>query len=218
MPDLRIVIADDHAILRAGLRLLIEKQSGMTVVGEADNWESALSALLSLQPDVATIDLSMPGGNAFNRLRQLRDAVPATQLIVLTMHDDEDYYRSSLAAGANGYVLKSSADRDLITAIRTVAEGKPYTTVEICSQKTSETAVDIDTAVPCELAMLSPREMEVLRQVARGLTNREIADGLFLSVKTVESYRARLMAKLRLKSRADLVHFSIQHGLLQQES
>lgn len=217
MPDIRVLIADDHAILRSGLRLLIEKQTGLTVIGEAENWETTQRALLELQPDVATIDLSMPGGNAFSRLRQLSDAAPACQLIVLTMHADVDYYRSAVAAGANAYVLKSSADRELITAIRTVAEGRPYTTVELYPQRQQANEIQADMTIPDELTMLSPRELDVLRQVARGLTNREIADLLFLSVKTVESYRARLMGKLRLKSRADLVHFSIQHGLLKQE-
>ncbi|MBI1348615.1 response regulator [bacterium] len=218
MPEIRVAIADDHAILRSGLKLLIDQQPDMSVVGEAHDWVSALQILNDVLPDVMTIDLTMPGGDAFYRLRQLRQVAPTVKLLVLTMHDDEAYLRGAISAGADGYVLKASADRELMTAIRAVMDGKLYTTLELHRLNSVEKDVKNLAAIPEELSTLSHREMEVLRSAARGLTNREIAEQLFLSVKTVESYRARLMSKLRLKSRADLVQLAIRHGLLQAES
>jgi two-component system response regulator NreC len=219
MSKIQVLIADDHAILRAGLRMLINHQRDMVVVGEAEDWESARRELSRHKPDVMTVDLTMPGGDAFALLRQLRKESVSTKLLVLTMHEDVAYFRAAIAAGADGYVLKKAADEELMTAIRCVMTGRVYATIELNDAKTIETPTENDTAAGTPaLAALSAREREVLQCAAQGLTNREIAERLFLSVKTIESYRARLMAKLGLKSRAEMVQYAVRHGMLAAET
>jgi len=205
---IRVLLADDHAILRAGLRMLLAAQPDMTVVAEAADGEEAVRRALATRPDVAVIDLTMPGLSGVETLGRLRREVPATRLLVLTMHDDPGYARVALAAGASGHVVKDAESAELLTAIRTVHRGRTFVRVGVSSPAAPPPA----SAAP----PLSPRERQVLDLLVHGHTNREVADRLSLSVKTVETHRARLSEKLGLRSRADLVRFAIELGLLQR--
>ncbi len=212
MEKIRIILADDHSILRAGLKLLIENQPDMEVVGEVGDHSLVLEAVKIANPRVLALDWSMPGGNPVRVLEELTLKYPGTRVIVLTMHEDPAYVRLALGAGASGYLLKSAADSELIQAIRQIAKGGIYTQVPKALEVDSPGEKSL---VGSKLEQLSQREREVLGQIAQGHTNQAIADRLFLSVKTVESYRARLMAKLGLKSRAELTQFSLESGLFE---
>jgi two-component system response regulator NreC len=215
MSKTTVLLVDDHAMLRAGLRLLIGGQHDMNVVGEAGTLRDAIEAAARLRPAVIVLDLSMPGGAGVAGVQRLRDVAPQARILVLTMHDDPAYVRSAMAMGASGYVVKSAADTELLTAIRAVARGRVF--LDIQSEGPLESvfgarASKADTPAP--IATLSEREREVLTEVAKGYTSQQIADRIGLSVKTVESYRARFMAKLGLKSRADLVRLASEAGLI----
>jgi DNA-binding NarL/FixJ family response regulator len=212
MSKTRVLVADDHAVLRTGLRLLINTQRDMEVVGEAADHQQALSKARELKPDVVTLDLSMPGGTGAMVIKTLVEQLPQTRVLVLTMHDDPAYFRVAMAAGALGYVVKKAADSELLDAIRCVARGRVFAHAEL----SSDNRVAQSTTQPAEspLNTLSDREREVLVLIAQGHTNQAIADRLELSVKTVESYRARLMSKLCLRSRAELTQLAIATGLL----
>jgi two-component system response regulator NreC len=216
MVKIRVLLADDHAILRSGLRLLINTQPDMDVVGETGDYEDTLRATRELQPDVLTLDISMPQGDCAQVIETIVREIPATRVLVLTMHDDDAYFRLVMAAGAFGYVVKTAADVELLDAIRAVAQGKVCTHVEP-SPAVSSVGPAMKSAQPAEspLETLSNREREVLGLVALGHTNQAVAERLLLSVKTIESYRARLMAKLGLQNRAQLTQFAIEIGLLQ---
>jgi two-component system response regulator NreC len=212
---IRILIADDHAILRSGLRLLIGGQADMEVVGEASTFDELIRAAASLAPDIITLDLTMPGGTGLAAIQQLRAEAPSSRIVVLTMHDDPAYVRSALAAGASGYLAKSAADTALIGAIRAVRRGRLFVDVENMRPLASlATAGHAAPGLPAPIARLSAREREVLLGVAQGDTNQAIADRLRLSVKTVESYRARLLQKIGLTSRAELTRLVLELGLL----
>jgi DNA-binding NarL/FixJ family response regulator len=213
MPKIRVLVADDHAVLRTGLRLLINTQPDMEVVGEAGTFAETVAAVRKTLPDVISLDLEMPGGTGMKLIETLAHDFPQSRILVLTMHHDPAYFRLALAAGAAGYVMKKSADSELLTAIRTLAKGQAYARIELDSGPLPSPAVGkSEGATP--LDSLSEREREVFDMVARGHTSQAIADKLFLSVKTVESYRARLMAKLGLKNRAELTQFALDLGLL----
>jgi DNA-binding NarL/FixJ family response regulator len=214
----RVLVADDHAILRSGLRLLISGQADMEVVGEAGDVEETVRLAASLHPDVVTLDLTMPGGSGLAAIAGIRAAAPSTRIVILTMHEDPAYVRSALAAGASGFLVKSAADSALIAAIRAVRRGRVF--VEVQSREAMDALVRPAAAaqVAAPIATLSAREREVLVHVARGHTNQAIADLLGLSVKTVESYRARLMQKLGLTTRAELTRLAIELGLVGPES
>lgn len=214
MPKTRVLIADDHAVLRTGLRLLINTQPDMEVVGEAGTFAETMDAVATLRPDVATIDLTMPGGTGIRLIESLSKASPATRLLVLTMHDDPAYFRLAMAAGAAGYVMKKSADTELLTAIRTVAGGRSFAQVDLATTVFSKPLSKEGEQKRALLDQLSEREREVFTLVVKGHTNQAIADKLLLSVKTVESYRARLMTKLGLKNRAELTQLALELGLL----
>ncbi|MGQ9849553.1 MAG: response regulator [Aggregatilineaceae bacterium] len=213
MAPIRVFLADDHGILRAGLRLLIDAQPDMRVVGEAGDGVSTLQLAAELQPDLILLDLSMPGLGGLEALPLLRQRAPQSRVLILTMHDSEGYLRQALQAGAAGYVLKGAVDSELLNAMRAVARGETY----IHSAITHKLLESIrppapPTSDPWEA--LSSRELEVLRLVALGYTNSEIAEQLSISVKTVETYRARGMEKLNLRTRAELVRAAIAKGLL----
>lgn len=215
MSEIRVLIADDHAVLRSGLKLLINTQADMKVVGEAGDFGSAQQQVLALNPDVVTLDLSMPGGDPVRFIEKLTAEQPTTRILILTMHDDASMFRTAFAAGAAGYIVKSSADTELLTAIRAVAAGRSFVSLPgnaVPSVPAFSSA--LEEFEQQALKSLSKRELEVLTLVAQGHTNQAIADRLYLSVKTVESYRSRLMTKLNLKSRADLTQFAIKSGLL----
>lgn len=217
MSKTRVLLADDHAVLRAGLRMLLSAQPDIEVVGEAADATEAIEKAGALQPDIVLLDLTMPGTPGLEALGQIMEKAPATRVLILTMHDDEAYLRQALQAGASGYVLKKAADTDLISAIRAVQRGEVY----IYSSMTRALLADVlpgsatvETPETDSFERLSERERQVLRLVALGHTNQQIADMLYLSVKTVETYRARAMDKLGLRSRAALVRYALERGLL----
>jgi DNA-binding NarL/FixJ family response regulator len=206
----RVFIADDHAVLRAGLRMLINAQADLEVVGEAADAAEAVRQAALLTPDVLTLDLTMPGGGSLKAIERLHRECPRVRVLVLTMHDDAAYLRAALAAGAAGYVLKKAADTDLLTAVRAVARGRTFVDLDMAEDAPPPTG-------RVAAGDLSPREREVLGLLARGHTNQEIADRLYLSVKTVETYRARIADKAGLKTRADIVRYAMETGLLGAE-
>lgn len=215
----RILLADDHAVLRSGLRLLIDSQPDFTVVGEAGDGAEALVKARELKPDLIVLDLNMPGLDGLGALPLLRKDNPQTRVLILTMHDDGNYLQEALRAGAAGYVLKRAADAELLMAIRAVMRGETY----VHSAMTGKLLQNVmPEAAPHEQdnpwKTLSDREHDVLRLVALGYTNAEIAETLFLSVKTVETYRARGMEKLNLQTRAQLVKSALNYGVLDNTS
>lgn len=219
MPSkIRILIADDHAVVRSGLRLLINSQRDMEVVGEAKDGREVLPRVKETRPDIALVDLSMPGGGGVAAIAQLRREEPGVRVVALTMHDDPDYLRSVLSAGGFGYVVKRSADSDLISAIRAVSRGERFVDPSIGESLVQEILRESGPgAGEGGEIRLSPREREVLGLLARGHTNAEIAEKIAVSVKTVETYRARLSQKLGLHTRAELVRYAMSRGILKSD-
>jgi len=217
---IRIFIADDHAVLRAGLRLLLASQPEFVVIGEAGTHHEVLDGLSRHRDEIHVLlmDLSMPGGSPSALIEDARRLHPGIKVVVLTMHDDPGHARLAMAAGASGYVVKSAADTDLIAAIRTAVRGGVYSTIPLGASGPFPTKASMHAAGRAGPAALSEREREVLLMLARGHTNQQIADSLFLSVKTIESYRARMMTKLGLKDRAELTRYAIDTGLLTRDT
>jgi two-component system, NarL family, response regulator NreC len=215
MNPIRIVLADDHAVLRAGLKALLNAEVDMEVVGEAGDGLECLAVATATQPDVILLDINMPRVNGLEVLERLQNVAPESRVLVLTMHDDITYLRQVVASGGAGYVLKQAADSELLSAIRTVYHGgtflHPGHAQALLAQAQAPAALTVQKS---DLDQLSERELEVLRLIALGHSNKEIAEMLYLSVKTVETYKARVMEKLELNSRAALVRFALQHGLL----
>ena len=205
---IRVMLADDHAILRAGLRMLLEAQPDMAVVAEAADGEEAIRRAGGSRPDVAVVDLSMPGLSGVETLERLRREVPSTRLLVLTMHDDPGYARLALAAGASGHVIKDAESAELLAAIRAVHRGRTF--VQVGSEPAAPATLERP-ATPT----LSPRERQVLGLLAHGHTNREVADRLSLSVKTVETHRSHINRKLHVHSTGELIRLSALSGLLE---
>jgi two-component system response regulator NreC len=200
-------------MIRKGLRLVLEAHSDLTVVGEAGTMQEAIEVAAHVKPQVITLDLTMPGPTGMVSIDRLRSAAPLAKILVVTMHDDPAYVRSAIAMGAVGYINKSAADTELVHAIRAVMRGHVF--IDVGDAATLESIL-APKPMPgrSPVDALSDREREVLREVARGYTNQQIADDLGLSVKTVESYRARLMRKLGLKERSDLVRVALDLGLI----
>ena len=213
-PRLSILIADDHAVLRAGLRMLLEAQPDMVVVGEAGDGSEVSRKARELRPDIVLMDLSMPGPPSGEAIRQVLRAWPATRVLVLTMHDDAAYATAALAAGAAGYVVKKVADTELLSAIRAVHSGRSIVDLTIAPAPSAHAIPGSGGAPPQAPKDLSRREREVLRLLAEGNSNQQIADRIGVSVKTVETYRTRLREKLGLKGRADLFRFAVESGIL----
>lgn len=213
MSEIRILLVDDHAVLRAGLKLLIDGQPDMRVVGEAADGSEALALCQSLELELVLLDLTMSGLGGLDSIPVIKKVAPNARILILTMHDDESYLRRALRAGASGYMLKKAADSELLSAIRTVMRGEVYVhpslTRALLGDLIPGEEPDVD---PWE--SLTEREREVLLEVARGLTAANIAERLNLSPKTVETYRARGMEKLGMRSRAALVQFVLAHHLL----
>jgi two-component system response regulator NreC len=213
---IRVMIADDHAILRSGLKMLINAQADMEVVSEASNGEQAVQAARETRPDVALMDLTMPPGTS--AIQEIARAFPGTRVLVLTMHDDPAYLRAVLAAGASGYVLKRSVDAELLAAIRAVHRGGIFIDPGMASVFVQDLLVKRGgkdrSGKDQPKKILSDREVQVLGLVARGFSSPQIAKQIFLSVKTVETYRSRFAAKLGLRTRSDIVRFAVQMGLL----
>lgn len=215
MSETRILLADDHVVLRSGLRLLLDAQPDFKVVGEASDGREALKLAADLKPDLILLDLTMPGLSGMEALPALRKAAPAARVLILTMHDDEGYLKQALRNGASGYVLKKAADSELIAAARAVLRGEVYVHPSMTKALLEDLLPPASAVVPTDpWEALTEREQEVLTLVALGHTSAEIASRLSLSPKTVETYRARGMEKLGLRSRAALVQFALAHGLL----
>ena len=209
---LRVLLADDHGIVRSGLRMLIERQPGMGVVAEADDGVAAVERALAERPDVAVLDVSMPRMTGLQATREIKAHAPGTDVLLLSMHDDERYVFDALRAGASGYVLKRAADTDLIGAVRAVSAGEPF--VAPAAHREAVRAWRASAAeAPSE--PLSPRELEVVKLIAEAHTNRQIADVLSVSEKTVESHRANLLHKLGMRDRVELVRWAIRRGLVE---
>jgi DNA-binding NarL/FixJ family response regulator len=218
MGKIRILLADDHAVLRAGLKLLIDSQTDMLCVGEAGNGEETLHQVEKLHPDVLLLDITMPGRGGLDIVDEVRRRSPCTRILILTMHAEEAYLEKSLAAGAAGYVLKQAVDQELLNAIRATMRGEVYIHPAMTKKLLGRMLNQPGSEQEGSEWALSDREAEVIKQVARGYTNKEIADRLFLSVKTVETYRARAMRKLGLNSRAALVRYALKKGWLEEEN
>jgi two-component system, NarL family, response regulator NreC len=215
---IRVLIADDHAILRAGLRMLIDAQADMTVVAEAQDGIDAVEKVQGQRPDVAILDLTMPRSGGLDAIHQILNAKLPTQVLLLTMHEDPAYLRTALAAGATGYVLKKSVDADLLSAIRAVHKGRKYVDPELAGVIVHDALGGKARKPETETSnLLSEREQQVLKLVAEGFSSREIADQLSISTKTVEAYRARFADKLGLRSRAQIVQYALNLGFLSSE-
>jgi two-component system response regulator NreC len=205
-----IVVADDHLVVRSGLRLLLEVEGGFSVVAEAADADSALRSVLGYKPTVLVLDLNMPGDlTSLDAIPQVSERSPGTSVVVLTMQEDPSFARTALQAGARGYVLKDSANTELVEAVRRAAAGETYLAPRLGAALAATSAAP--SGPPDDL---TPRELEVLRLIALGHTNAEIGAQLFLSIRTVESHRAHIQQKLRRSTRAELVRYALDHGLL----
>lgn len=210
-----VLLADDHAVLRAGLHLLIDRQEDFTIIGEASSGLETITLVDELQPDLLLLDISMPGLGGLDALPTIKKKSPSLKILILTMHDDPQYLRQALKAGASGYIPKKAADSELLSAMRAVQSGDVYV-------HPSMTNTLVDDLLPASKpdtdqdlwTKLSEREKQVLRLTALGHTGVEVAEKLNLSPKTIETYRARGMEKLNLQTRAALVRYALQHGKL----
>jgi DNA-binding NarL/FixJ family response regulator len=215
MKKVRVVLADDHVVVREGLRAILNAEPGLEVVGEASDGAGAVAAAERLDPDVVVMDLTMPNVNGAQATRQLKALRPNVKVVALTIHEEGGYLRVLLDAGASGYVLKRSPAEELVRAVRAVASGGVYLDPSMAGTVGGLLRTN-KIPVTHRNADLSEREEEVVRLLARGYSNKEIAGQLDVSVKTVETYRSRAMEKLGLRSRADLVRHSLQQGWLQE--
>lgn len=215
--QIRVLIADDHAILRAGLRMLVGSQQDMAVVAEAQNGDEAIRIAKETSPDVVILDITMPGRGGLHSIDAILKQNPDTRILLLTMHEEPAYLRTALAAGASGYVLKKSVDADLLSAIRAVHKGRTYVDAELASELIQHAVPESGRTKTKVSEVLSERELQVLKLVAEGFSSREIAEQIFVSVKTVETYRGRFAEKLGLTSRADIVRYALETGLLSTE-
>lgn len=213
MPEIRVLIADDHAILRDGIRSLLEIQSGIRVVGEAANGREALEKAKLLSPDVVLMDVAMPEMNGLEATRQIKALDPRIKILILTQHDDREYVEPLLQAGASGYVLKRSGGREVLTAIRQVYESGAYLEPSIAHQ-VIEGFTQKETKANDPLDALTARERQVFQLLVSGKSNKEIAHALRISAKTVSVHRSNLMVKLNIHNSIELAHFAAQHGLL----
>ncbi len=217
---IRVMIADDHAILRAGLRMLVSAQPDMEVISEASDGETAIQTARESKPDVVLLDLTMPRVGGIKALHAIMRDCPEVRVLILTMHDDSAYLRSALAAGASGYLLKRAVDAELIAAIRAVHRGgvfiDPRLAGTLVQNVLAKTGSNTRSARPANI--LSRRELQVLGLVARGYTSAEIATQIYVGVKTIETYRSRFTQKLGLRTRSDVIRFAVQMGLLTPEA
>jgi DNA-binding NarL/FixJ family response regulator len=208
---IRVLIADDHGIVRSGLRMLIDRQSDMEVVAEVEDGVAALEGAQQHHPTVAVLDVSMPRMTGLQAAREIRAHSPDTRVVMLSMHDDERYFLEGLEAGAAGYVLKRAADTDLIDAVRTVADGRTFLSDDAqraLMDEWLEGVTEVDEP-------LTPRELEIVKLIAEAYTNKQIAETLKLSEKTVESHRTNVFGKLGMRDRVEIVRYAIRRGLVE---
>lgn len=214
---IKVMLCDDHAILRSGLSRLLGEQEDIEVVGEAENGREAVQKVQELYPDIVLMDIGMPVMNGMEATKQIKKRNPDVKVLVLTMHDNEEYLFQVLQAGASGYVLKKAADSDLINAIHVVARGDCFLYPSAAKMVVEDYLDKLKTGQEptSSFDSLTDREREILKLVAEGYTNREIAESLFISVKTVETHKSNIMEKLNLHKRAELVRYAIKKGILQ---
>jgi DNA-binding NarL/FixJ family response regulator len=210
---IRVLVVDDHAIVRSGLRRVLDAEPDIETVSEAENAERAVFEAMEHRPDIVLMDVVMPGKSGIEGLPALLQAVPSAQVLILSMQDDPRYVREAFEAGASGYVLKEAADTEVITAVRAVAAGERYVHPALGARLL---AAELAERKRADADPLSEREREVLRLLALGHTNQEIAKLLYISVRTAETHRAHIMQKLRLTSRAELVRYALAEGLLDE--
>lgn len=208
--SIRILLADDHSVVRHGFRRILDAQEDMEVVGEVSNGREAVEQAAALQPDLIIMDVTMPELNGIEATRRIAEIVPRARVLALSMHRDSVYVREILRAGARGYLLKDSSEADLVSAVRAVAQGEGYLSPAVSEAVLS----DYRKHVTNPIDLLTSREREVLQLVAEGKTNKEIATGLNLSVYTVEAHRGKVMEKLNLHSASEMVRFAIRNGLI----
>ena len=214
MAKIRLLLVDDHEIVRAGIKMLFLAEKDMEIVGEVGTGSEAIEAVQKLKPDVVIMDVAMPGMSGIEATRQIKQVSPDTVVLALTMYEDEQYFFEMLDAGASGYIPKRAAPDDLVSAIRVVNEGNVFlhsTLAKFLMKEIMERSTPVDSSVAEEL---TPREQEVLTYIAEGYTNREIAEALSISVKTVDRHRENIMEKLNLHSRVELVKYAIEKGLI----
>ncbi len=215
MRSIRVLLADDHNLIRAGLRLVVSQQSDFLVAGEAENGRQAVSLAEQLKPDVVVMDIKMPDLNGIEACRQIRDTLPDTQVVMLSMHSDEAYVLRALKAGARAYLLKDSAEADLARAIRAAVDGKSFFSPAVGKVLLEDYIRKLQrTGAEDSYELLSPREREILQLVAEGKSSKEIANLLNLSVYTVETHRAKLMQKLNLRSMPELILYAVRKGII----
>lgn len=215
---IRVVLVDDHAIVRTGLRMLFQTEPDIAIVGEADSGEAAIAAVTALKPDVVVMDIAMPGMSGIEATRRIKAVSPETAVLALTMHEEEPYFFQMLEAGASGYVPKRAAADDLVSAVRVVAQGQVFLYPSLARLLVQDYLQREAAGQTEEADLLTPREREVLTLIAQGLTNREIAEALVISVKTVDRHRENIMHKLNLHSRVELVKYAIAKGLIKAEA
>ena len=215
MGKIRILLADDHTILRDGIRSLLEDEPDMIVVGEAEDGHQAVKMACQLKPNVVLMDIAMPLLNGLEATRQIKRSCPTVKVLILSMHENEEYIRQVLAIGAMGYILKDAAARDLLNAIRSVNHGEAVLSPAITRLVIEDYLRWGDVQPMANVDGLSPREREVLQLIAEGYTNKQIAEILSISIKTVQSHRANLMGKLDLHNRGDLIKYAIQKKIIE---
>jgi DNA-binding NarL/FixJ family response regulator len=211
MPPLRILIADDHAVVRAGLRTLLESRSGWQVCAEAADGREAVDKASKLKPNVAILDIGMPLLNGVDAARRIHQSSPNTEILILTMHESDDLVQQVVNAGARGYILKDDADRVLIAAVDSVRHHKPYFSTRVSTPPTPDAVPDSPRS---SRSRLTPREREILQLLAEGKSNKEVASLLGISVNTAEAHRANIMLKLSLHSVTELVHYAIRNNII----
>lgn len=211
---LRILVADDHSVVRTGLRTLLESEEGWEVCAEATNGREAVEKAKELKPDVAVLDIGMPMVNGIEATRQMKKVSPETEILILTMHDSESLIEEVLGAGARGYILKDDADLNLVRAVDVVRQHKPYLSSRV-SEAVSKTALPPEAEAGLDRRRLTPREREILQLLAEGKSNKEIASFLDISVKTAETHRANIMLKLNFHSITELVRYAVRNNIIQ---
>ena len=215
MKKIRVLLADDHTLMRRGLRLIVEQQPDIVVVGEAEDGRQAVALSASVKPDVAVLDIGMPNLNGIEAARQITDGESGAAVVILSMHADETYILRALKAGARGYLLKDSAESDLVRAIRSVAEGKSFFSPAVSKVLLEDYVKKLQrTGSEDSYDLLTPREREILQLIAEGKSNKEVANLLHLSVYTVETHRANMMEKLKLKSVPELILYAVRKGII----
>ena len=215
---IRLLLADDHVVVRSGLRMLLQAREDIEIVGEAENGREAIEKVRTLHPDVVLLDVQMPDMNGIDATRRIKAVAPETAVLALTMHEDDHYFFEMLHAGASGYVPKRAAPDELVKALHTVSQGNVFLYPSLATRLVKDYLQRAESGdQPLVQDDLTPRELEVLTLIAEGLTNAEIADRLVISVKTVDRHRENLMRKLNLHNRIDLVKYALKMGLIDLE-